>query len=1081
MGVPTTLMRRSIIQMTFLLWVCFAAAVVELTTETLEADTHAIDGDNGDWFIEFYDHSCAPCMDLTPVWENVAVALSGRVHVARVDTDANPDVAARFGVTGLASPTLLLLSQGSVYMRYQGERTEEKLTQFATSGFKTHAFVSVPPVDGNLPRDFHISTTSTPPVFTLTDSNFDELTDATNGNAGVWLVDFYAPWCKHCKTLAPIFERLAPQLDGEDIHVALVDADEHVALKSRFGVRRYPTILLFAQGQMYPYMGDRSDESLKAFAQGGYLHSSLGEAVPAHVAPLDPMLSQVVVLLPESFDEVTEIQTGDVGDWIIAFVSPECGSLCKELTPTWHRVSVALSETMHVGTMVLGQVERAAWGKRFGIVGFPTIVVFSDGMMYASYKGERTVDRLFEFATTGFTSQDSMVVPLVGATTPFPFHMKMANAPDDEDDDADDDDDDDDDGNEEDDEESNDDDDDDDDDDNQVCGSNSNNECSGPDDGIDEHEDDDNITEDTPLVRDDDVEDMDDESELDDDDDDDDDEDDDESAYGALDGIGDVVVLSEREFHVFIQSKANTGAWLVAFVDTSSDAWEVQFDTFDAVAQALTDVPHLTLAQLDIEIYPHFKTQLALATNKLSVILFVNGTMTPFTGEWTVAALENFVTHGYKAVEYYPLPEVDHVAVWENVPSGTVVSLSTADGLDRIKRSSKPWMVKFFADWCGHSRRLEPLWHGVAIELQGQVHVGEVDVVAHKALSKLFRLQGLPTILYIADGKMYKYKGKRTLAGLTEFARTEKRPDDALVLPEWHDDVMQTEPVKRSSSRVLPLTDFNFDDRTQVLPWLVVFYMPPLPDVVDEVAMRLKGQQIAVGRVNVDSDKCTAIVASLRPQELTFPALAVVANGSVYHFNDAWTLDAVKTFALGGYRQSRSTQVPDIPIGGRSLVTELSETAVTSWTTNNGTWLVAFQAPWCDECKQLRPVLDSVALNLRGKVQIAMADTSASLKVRFDIQSLPSMWLLSDGNSYFYKGPHTVEALSAFCRGGFKQEEASRLPLHHLATKIATVSRWADEDVVALLVVAVFSALVGLTLGLCLHSSSPRPAQVKTE
>jgi len=96
-------------------------------------------------------------------------------------------------------------------------------------------------------------------VIVGTTDNFDEVI-----KEGLVLVEFYAPWCGHCKKLAPEWETAATELAGK-AKLVMVDATIEDSLGTKYAVQGYPTIKLFMDGEPSDYEGGRTAPEIVSY------------------------------------------------------------------------------------------------------------------------------------------------------------------------------------------------------------------------------------------------------------------------------------------------------------------------------------------------------------------------------------------------------------------------------------------------------------------------------------------------------------------------------------------------------------------------------------------------------------------------------------------------------------------------------------------------------------------------------------------------------------------------------------------------------------------------------------------------
>jgi len=194
-------------------------------------------------------------------------------------------------------------------------------------------------------------------IVELTDSNFAQ---TVIGSDYVWLVEFYAPWCGHCKQFAPEYARAAKNLHGI-VHVGAVNCDEQKQICGAFGIQGFPTVKIFPWSTV-PVPDGQPGQVMKEPTEynGARSASSLAKAA------ID-MVPNFVHKIDESSEE--KFMKNTLGK-VLLFTD-------KKTVPTLFKaLALEYRNRLHFGWIKSSEKELV---EKYGVEKFPTVLVQKKG------------------------------------------------------------------------------------------------------------------------------------------------------------------------------------------------------------------------------------------------------------------------------------------------------------------------------------------------------------------------------------------------------------------------------------------------------------------------------------------------------------------------------------------------------------------------------------------------------------------------------------------------------------------------------------------------------------------------------
>eukprot|EP01087_Luapelamoeba_hula_P000194 TRINITY_DN10121_c0_g1_i1.p1 TRINITY_DN10121_c0_g1~~TRINITY_DN10121_c0_g1_i1.p1 ORF type:complete len:271 (-),score=34.81 TRINITY_DN10121_c0_g1_i1:18-830(-) len=206
-----------------------ATGVVRLREDSYEATLQR--RGPAPWIVRFCTPKAAKCKEHEAEFAKLATLVT-EVQLGDVNCASDSDICLDFGIKK-KYPTLILLPQGSL----DGGVTYKGADQTADAWA---AWVK---------HEMHGD------VIPLTTADF-----ATSVAEGNWLVEFWAPWCGHCREFAPEYRQIASA--AKDFKVAQVNCENFPAICQEQSVKGFPTLKLFSGGNSRELRGTRSKQSV---------------------------------------------------------------------------------------------------------------------------------------------------------------------------------------------------------------------------------------------------------------------------------------------------------------------------------------------------------------------------------------------------------------------------------------------------------------------------------------------------------------------------------------------------------------------------------------------------------------------------------------------------------------------------------------------------------------------------------------------------------------------------------------------------------------------------------------------------
>lgn len=226
------------------------------------------------------------------------------------------------------------------------------------------------------------------------------------------------------------------------------------------------------------------------------------------------------------------------------------------------------------------------------------------------------------------------------------------------------------------------------------------------------------------------------------------------------------VELTDETFHSTIDS----GQHFVKFYAPWCGHCQKIAPVWEELARNSADDKSVTISSVDCT--KHKKSCQDFEVKGFPTLLWIvdGKKVDKFQGVRTFEGFKQFITEMKQA--HRERLDIEEGRIRDAVPeSFDIVVELTQDNFDNAIAKGFTF-VKFFVPWCGHSKRLAPVWNELAVKFVSntEVKVAKVECIKNEKLCEHYKIVGYPSLLLFRNGKLVKeYSGPRKLEKLYDF------------------------------------------------------------------------------------------------------------------------------------------------------------------------------------------------------------------------------------------------------------------------------------------------------------------------